>query len=78
MPEKTFSLEDHYNRKIDHVSPTIKYIGFYRPQKSISDPVFQIRRETRDGQGRLIAVQFANKKTRFNNKWSDRATLPYE
>lgn len=53
------------------------YIGLAEIKSAKANAVWQIRKLTYDGANNLTDIQWANGGAAFDQKWDDRATLPY-
>jgi hypothetical protein len=61
--------------KIDVVSSAVTYVGEAKLGASESSAVWQILKIVKSGT--VVSILSANSNLRFNNIWSDRATLTY-
>ena len=72
-----YGLGDHLDSRIDYASSTISYFGSASPGSATSSSKWQIRRQTKDSQGRTTKIEFAAQKASFDQVWDNRATLTY-
>ena len=74
--EATKTTNKAYTKRVDATSTTNTYIGEAIAGSSESDPVWRIQQSTTNSEGD-VTILFANGEDKFNQKWSDRATLSY-
>jgi len=72
------NLADSMSLRLDYASgqnPT--YLGIAAPGTAESDPLWQIRKLTFDGNNNVTAIKYADGSTLFNKEWDDRDSLTY-
>lgn len=67
-------IEDFKTLRLD-ATPELAYHGLAAVGSSESDPVWQIKRLTDDGQ--LTKIEWADGNAEFDNVWANRASLQY-
>jgi hypothetical protein len=72
---QTATMPPTLTEKIDKPSSDVTYFGQAKLGTADDDAGWLISRVLKDGS--LISTQYANGSRRFNQKWSDRATLTY-
>ena len=76
VPKHASELDDLLLR-VDYASATINYYGHAACGSLQASPVWRIRRETLDGDGRTTVIEYADGNGSFDNSWSNRASIDY-
>ena len=69
------SSDTIYSILIEDASPTVTYIGEAAIGSDTSAPVWRIKRIQTTGS--LLAIDWADKNSRFDNVWDNRDVLSY-
>lgn len=64
--------------KVDDTNPLITYYGFAAAGVTISQPLWSIRRETKQEGNDIATVEWADGDENFDNRWDDRQNLFYK